>query len=233
MQDYKASILVTREVESSWVSKAAEAGILLDVIPFIKTEPVLTVEVQQEIEQAATQYATVVFTSSAAVQAVTELLDGDKPEWRIYCIGYHTKETASRYFGEAAIAGSAPNAALLAEAILEEEATEELFFFAGNQRRHELPDTLRSAGIEVIEITVYQTALIPRQTGKKYDGVLFFSPSAVESYYIKNKMAEQSIAFAIGKTTADTVARYFPNKVLTSEQPVKEALVQMAIHYFS
>jgi uroporphyrinogen-III synthase len=76
MQAHKINILSTRPVDGSLVSAAAAAGIQLDIIPFIDTEPVQTVEVQQEIEIAAVELATVVFTSMNAVESVTEMLDG-------------------------------------------------------------------------------------------------------------------------------------------------------------
>ncbi|NCI47333.1 uroporphyrinogen-III synthase [Sediminibacterium soli] len=233
MQDYKATLLATRQVNTAWIAKAGEKNILLDIVPFIKTESILSVEVQQEIEQAATRYATVVFTSSAAVDVVTELLDGALPQWAIYCIGFQTKDRVLAYFGEDSIAGTAAGATLLADEIIAEEPDDEVIFFSGSHRRNELPSKLRNAGIDVNEIAVYQTALTPQQTEKTYDGILFFSPSSVQSFYIKNKMAAHTVVFAIGPTTAEAVGQFFPNKILTAAHPVKDEVVVLAIDYFA
>ncbi|HEX7692123.1 MAG TPA: uroporphyrinogen-III synthase [Sediminibacterium sp.] len=233
MPDTKAYILATRQLDSSWTEKAREKGIVLDMVSFIKTESILSIEVQQEIEQAATQYATVVFTSAAAVEAVTELLEGAVPEWSIYCIGYHTREKVQAYFGAEKLGGTATTASALADDILAHADTDEVIFFAGNKRRNELPDKLRANGMEVNEITVYQTALTPQEITRKYDGILFFSPSTVESFYIKNKMPETTIAFAIGSSTAETISRHFPNKIIVSNTPVKNSVVQLALDHFS
>ena len=86
------------------LEEAADAGITIDEIPFIETESILSVEVQQEIELVSTEIATVVFTSMNAVDAVTVFLDGHKPEWMIYSIGTATVRLVKEYFGEERIA---------------------------------------------------------------------------------------------------------------------------------
>ena len=49
MQEYKTFILCTRPVDASLVEKAQAKNIGLDILSFIETEPVNTIEVQQEI----------------------------------------------------------------------------------------------------------------------------------------------------------------------------------------
>src|SRR5437762_2044625 len=142
MKDSKANILVTRPVDASLVKKAREQQIQLDTLSFIETASIDSIEVQQEIELAGTEIATVIFTSMNAVDAVTSVLDGMVPEWRIYCLGHRTKELVTEYFGEGSITGTADNAAELADEILTDEEIEELIFFCGNQRRDELPKKL-------------------------------------------------------------------------------------------
>jgi len=229
MQDYKKTILSTRPVDGQLIQQAASRSILLDIVPFIETEPVLSIEIQQEIELAATELATVVFTSMNAVTAVITMLNDVLPEWRIYCMGHRTKELVEAYFGKDAIAGIAENAGLLAEQIIEEGNTDELIFFCGDQRRNELPDKLEANDITVTEIVVYQTINTPKQLNKSYDAVLFFSPSAVESFFSKNKLAADCIVFAIGATTANTVRSRCSNKIVTGKSPAKNKLVEQAI----
>jgi len=108
------SILSTRPVSKTLVAEAAESGIQLNAIAFIDTEPIQDIDVQQEVEQTALQYATVVFTSMNAVESVITMLDEQVPEWNIYCMGNTTAELITNYFGENAIAGTAGSAADLA-----------------------------------------------------------------------------------------------------------------------
>jgi uroporphyrinogen-III synthase len=233
MQQNSIPILCTRPLTGSLVDQAAEAGISIDEIPFIETESILSVEVQQEIELAATEIATVVFTSMNAVDAVTIFLDGHQPEWTIYSIGTATGRLIKEYFGEERIAGTANDAAELAELIAEDRFTDEVVFFCGDQRRDELPDILRKHDIEVNEIVVYQTIELPHKISTDYFGVLFFSPSAVRSFFKLNKLEEKTIVFAIGNTTAKEVRKFSTNKIIISDEPGKENLVQKMIDYFT
>jgi uroporphyrinogen-III synthase len=224
-------ILSTRPISETLVGEALLKNIKIETLSFIETTPIETVEVQQEIELAANQIATVVFTSMNAVDAVTTMLEGFIPEWNIYCMGYATKELVKNYFGESAIAGTADNASELAEEIIENEEPDEVIFFCGNKRRDELPGKLKKQRIEVNEIIVYKTENLSHRINIEYDGILFFSPSAVESFFAVNKLPQQTIVFAIGKTTKETVSRFCMNKIVVSKLPGKDQLVEQAIAY--
>lgn len=233
MAENKIEILCTRPLTASLIDEAAGAGIVIDELSFIETESILSVEVQQEIELAATEITTVVFTSMNAVDAVTIFLDGHQPEWMIYCIGTATARLIQEYFGEERIAGTANDAAALAALIAEDRFTDEVIFFCGDQRRDELPVILRQHDIDVNEIVVYQTIATPHKIEKEYFGILFFSPSAVQSFFSKNKVVEKTILFAIGNTTANEIKKFSSNKIITSDEPGKENLVQKMIEYFT
>ena len=181
-------ILCTRPLTKTLVQEAAQQGILIDEISFIETEPIQNIEVQQEIQQASIQIATVVFTSMNAVEAVADYLDGQPVEWNIYCMGTTTNQLVKKYFGERQLAGIANSATELAELIAMETMIDEVIFFCGDQRRDELPTILKSNNIDVTEITVYQTIAVTHVIDKTYNGILFFSPSAVESFFRKNKI---------------------------------------------
>lgn len=232
MPDTSIQILSTRPVGEEMMEKATAANIVLDIISFIETTPVSDFAVQQEIELASVQQTTVVFTSMNAVEAVAGILDGFQPDWQIYCMGYKTRELVKTYFGESAIVDSASNASELADQIIEGGMTEELIFFCGNRRRDELPAKLREQEIDVTEIVVYETVENAAVIDKLYQGILFFSPSAVESFFSANKLAPETLVFAIGQTTQKTVNAFCKNKVIISELPGKDQLVEQAIQYF-
>jgi uroporphyrinogen-III synthase len=232
MPQNKPLILSTREIDQELIDYASANGIVLEFSPFIKTETIKTSEVQQEIEQALLLSITVVFTSVNAVEAVADELQGQDPDWKIYCIGYSTKDAVEKYFGENLLAGAADNAVELAELIIEESVDDEVFFFCGDQHRPELPEMLRKDSFEVSEIIVYQTILLPHKLEKNYDGILFFSPSAVKSFFQINKIKEQAVLFAIGDTTAGELKKLSKNKILVSDQPVKRSLVEKVISFY-
>ena len=232
MQEYKTKILCTRPVDPSLVEKAQAKKIGLDILSFIETDPVYNIEVQQEVELAAVELTTVVFTSMNAVESVTAMLDGHVPEWNIYCMGHTTKELVQAYFSTEAIAGTAGSASELADEIIANGEVEEVIFFCGNQRRDELPSKLEQRGISVNEVVVYHTIPVSKKIDKEYQGILFFSPSAVESFFLKNKLTHACIVFAIGSTTKEAIQKYCSNKIVVSFLPGKDSLVEQAIKYF-
>ncbi len=234
MQQNKISILSTRPLSDSLIEEARQFNIDVDILSFIETETIDSTEVQQEIENALMQSSsTVVFTSMNAVQAVAEQLDGQQPDWKIYSIGNTTKQLVQKYFGEEAIAGTASSATELANLIIEEEADDEVIFFCGDQRREELPEILKNNDFEVTEIVVYETVAAPHKVEKQYHGILFFSPSAVESFFSNNKVADSTVLFAIGNTTANSLKKYSNNKIIISDEPGKENLFGKMLEYFS
>ncbi|MBI3139843.1 MAG: uroporphyrinogen-III synthase [Sphingobacteriales bacterium] len=232
MQPAKYSILSTRPLQETLIAETTDTGIRVDVVSFIETEPFSTIETIQEIEQAYLQSATVVFTSMNAVEAVAARQEGQQPDWYIYCTGHTTRQRVEKYFGKELIAGTAGSAAELADRILAAEGTDHVLFFCGDRRRDELPAMLRSHGIEVEEIRVYQTIAVPQKVSQYYDGILFFSPSAVESFFSNNRLPGQTTLFAIGPTTAEAIRKYSQNKTVICEQPGKDYLLQQAIRYF-
>jgi uroporphyrinogen-III synthase len=233
MQDYKTAILSTRNIDSFLIKKASAKHIRIDMFSFIETEPVQSIEIQQEIEIAATEYATVIFTSANAVDAVTTTLNGDIPAWRIYCLSHRTKELVSEYFGEDAIEGIADSASELAELVIEHDDAEDVIFFCGNRRRDDLPRKLTAHGITINEIIVYETRATPKKVETNYDAVLFFSPSAVESFFSMNVLPDSCIAFAIGTATKQTIQKFCKNPVIPATEPGKDTLAEQAIKYFT
>ena len=229
----KIQILSTRPLSELIVQRAVQCGIDLEVSPFIETEPIESVEVQQEIEVLLNSKATVVFTSMNAVEAVAENITDEQPEWIIYCIGNTTRQLVQKYFLFSKIAGTADSAASLAALIAGTSAVEDVSFFCGDQRRDELPEVLRQHGINVNEIVVYQTIPLPHKIKKEYRGILFFSPSAVDSFFTLNKLSSETILFAIGVTTASSIKKYTTNKIIISDQPGKENLYEKMLEYFT
>lgn len=232
MTENKINILCTRPISEELLLSAKRKGINIETVSFIETTAIDTIDVQQEIENSLLQSATVVFTSMNAVEAVATYLEDQEPDWQIYTMGVTCKELVKEYFGEESIAGTASSATELAELIVEDANTNEVIFFCGDQRRDELPSILQSNDIEVFEIEVYHTIPTPHKITKHYDGILFFSPSAVRSFFQKNKSEPNSIFFAIGETTQKEIEKFTSNKVIVSSESGKESLVKEMIEFF-
>lgn len=227
------NILSTRPIDRSLIGKAESRGISIEVRSFIETMPVQSTDLTQKIENALSKTATVVFTSMNAVDAVANHLNGHTPQWNIYSIGTTTDQLIKKYFGEGLVTGTAYNAADLAALIVEDPSIDEIIFFCGNHRRNELPDMLRNNNIIVHETEVYKTLAVTHEIKQAFNGILFFSPSAVECFFSNNSINAQTILFAIGNTTAGTIKQFTGNKIIISDTPGKEDLAEQMIEYFT
>ncbi|MDO6433803.1 uroporphyrinogen-III synthase [Flavitalea sp. BT771] len=239
-----AHILSTRPLDTGLLAHAKACGIVIDTQSFISTAPVKEEGLQRRVRELSHQPLTAVFTSVNAVEAVAAMV-GSKVPWEIFCIGAASRQSVHEHFGADAIAGKAPSAAELADVVLRRSLSgaapadeapghhpAEVFFFCGDQRRDELPDKLSAAGVHVNELVVYRTTQTPHYVERPYDGIAFFSPSAVHSFFSVNIAGGETPLFAIGSTTAQAIRGYCTNPVIISGSPVKEALVQQIIEHF-
>jgi uroporphyrinogen-III synthase len=232
MGENKVSLLCTRPLPEHLVEKALENNLQIDVIPFIQIEPITDGQTIGKIQSYLSKKITAIFTSSNAVEALSPYLT-EKPDWDIYCIGGVTKESVVRLFGEDKIKGKAKNAVQLAEKIISKQIFSEMVFFCSDHRLDSLPGILKKNQVHLKEVNVYKTITTPKYIDKEYDGILFFSPSAVHSFFAENTINTDVILFAIGRTTTATIATYVMNTVISSEWPKQENLMDMVINHYN
>lgn len=231
------SVLSTKKLEPSLVQKAKEQGIDVVEQEAIQLKPILNRETSNRIiSLALNDKRTIVLTSSNAVEVLEQYMSYDGNfcliDWQVFCLSGKTKETLlSARRLEKEILGEASNAAELAYEIIRQKV-KEVLFFCGNKRRDELPTILQAAGVNVTEIVVYETLETPVTTTGIFDAVLFFSPSAVQSFFAANQLKENIVCFAIGQTTANSVKQFTQNKLLVSKEPTQESLLHEVINYF-
>jgi len=230
--NHPINILSTRPIDNLLIKDAKSKGIIIDCISFIETTVSINQEKKELIQAIAEKNNTIVFTSMNAAEAIIESLDGNRPTWDIYCMGGTTKTIIKDYFGIDSIKGTGKDAMSLAEGMIANN-TKEAVFFCGNIRRDELPQLLKNNQIGLEEMVVYETNTTAHYINKAYDAILFFSPSAVESFFSVNKIEEQTVLFAIGNTTAKAIGNYSTNKIVKSDSPEKDSLVRKAIGYFN
>jgi uroporphyrinogen-III synthase len=232
MQQNKISILSTRPLQVEFINKASENNIEIEIISFIETKAIEEDSLKERILHLSHHQLTVVFTSMNAVEGVLLSLSNKKTDWKIFCIGSTTKKLVEENFGENSIDGTADSANSLADVIINQKNISSVIFFCGDKRRDELPDKLAKHNIEVNEIEVYKTLETPHLITKNYDAILFYSPSAVSSFFSVNKINEQTVLFAIGSTTANEIKKYSDNKIIVGNEPEKKLLAGEAIKYF-
>jgi hydroxymethylbilane synthase len=172
----------------------------------------------------------VVITSQNAVDALTENFTVSELKFEnIYCVGRRTKRKIENKIGK--VAHTENSAEKLANYLVKNIDEGEITYFCGNKRRGELPTILTDNKIIVNEIECYQTQLTPRKIDDKNQGVLFFSPTGIESYLLENITSENCVAFCIGDTTASEAKKHF-NNVIVAELPTVESVIKSVNNYF-
>ena len=227
----KKQILSTALLEDKLVAKAAESDIGLECIQFIEIEHSKDEAVCADVMAMCNEQLTAVFTSVNAVNAVADIIKGAMPQWSIYCVGNATKKAVLDHFVPAAIKGVANDASALAEVIIK-SGEKEVAFFCGDKRMDILPELLANSKVAVKEVEVYRTKETPQKVARRYDGILFFSPSGVSSFFGANEIDKDVVLFAIGKTTAAAIKNVTGHQVIISDVPSKNELAYKAIKYF-
>jgi uroporphyrinogen-III synthase len=172
-----------------------------------------------------------IFSSQNAILSLIEQQDWEKFKTKnVFCVGIKTKELLEQNGFKVDV--YMDYASELAEIITLIYNKESFTFFSGNLRKVTLPQALKNAGIKFNEIEVYQTKLAPFKisSAEKFDGILFFSPSGVESFLKDNKI-ETEICFCIGETTASSLEKITKN-IIIAEIPTIEDLIESCIEKY-
>ena len=170
-----------------------------------------------------------IFTSQNAVQSF--LLDPKSEDLKtknVFCVGLKTKILLSESgFNVIAYTGYAAD---LAEIITLIYANESYTFFSGNLRRETLPEALKEAKVKFNEIQVYETTLTPQKIETSVDAIMFFSPSAIESYLKENKIKNET-CFCIGTTTSSALEGITKNIVIADQPTIEDVIEEVIAEY--
>ncbi len=173
-------------------------------------------------------------TSQNAVRSLLAHLKGaEDPESLLekdaFCVGEKTARLLER--SGIGVRHHENNAEALAHYLVEHYSQTTFLFLCGDKRRAELPGILKENAIKFEELVVYETSLNGVAFDREFDAYLFFSPSAVKSYAMKNPISSGT-AFCIGPTTAEAARNAgFPVKIAAT--PTVEAVLQLLIKYYN
>jgi uroporphyrinogen-III synthase len=215
------NILSTKILLSDQKQALLDAGFSVTEANFIKTE-------NSDFDLNGIK-DNLIFTSQNAVQSVLlhSKSSGLKTK-NVFCVGIKTKALLEENGFNVNV--YVDYASDLAEIITLIYFNESFTFFSGNLRKETLPKALKAAKVNFNEIQVYETTLTPQKIKTPVDGILFFSPSAVESYLKDNKIKNE-ICFCIGETTASSLAKITQN-IIIANQPSVENVIEDVIEEF-
>ncbi len=220
-------IVSTKILEEGLVRQLEDHGLKITLSNFIRK----TIQIPENITSISIN-PVIVLTSKTAVEAwmeILKVLPKEALKFSVYCLEFATQAKAHEFGLN--IAGVAKDASSLATLIPNDKAISAVTFICGNLRRDELPNALKSQGVHVQEIEGYRTAPTSIKIEKPYHGVLFFSPSAIDSFLSLNGIGS-SVAFCLGKTTADhaRIVGFSEVQIAASHRP--ESLVQTVINFY-
>ena len=172
-----------------------------------------------------------IFTSQNAVQSILKHPKCNELKSKnVFSVGMKTKGLLTENgFNVIAYTGYASD---LAEIISLIYGKESYTFFSGNLRRDVLPNTLKENRITFNEIEVYETNITSKKITNKLDGILFFSPSAVESYLKLNTIKEE-MCFCIGETTAEALENKKIKNIIIADKPSVENVIYEVIENYT
>jgi len=175
------------------------------------------------------QHENVVITSQNGVEGILNSFTKDEIKFKnIFCVGRRTKKLIENRIGK--VTYVAKNALKLAEYISKETAIKEVSYFCSDVRLDVLPTVLKANDVVVNEFEAYKTMLSPVTMDADVSGVLFYSPSGIESYLEEN--TTDKVAFCIGETTAVEARKHF-DKVEVANMPDVESVLELVNMYYS
>jgi len=210
------SILSTKKLTPSQRGLISQLGVRFVEYDAIKITAV-NFKVPNNIENA-------IFTSQNALRSFFNEKNLKKQTFNCYCVGLKTKQLLEEN-GQKVIK-MANNASELANYIANSCENEVFYHFCGNLRREEISLALNKAKIELFEVKTYETILISKKFDEKWDKILFFSPSGVESFTSENNIGN-SLAICIGETTASEAQKHTDNIIISRETTIESVLKEI------
>lgn len=169
-----------------------------------------------------------VFSSQNAVRSFLANPIASAHQNPILCVGEKTKLLLEQN-GQKVIK-TAPNMLELVDFIQKTMKNEHFLHICGNRKLADFAVGMQKTGISYTEVTAYHTHLVYRVQTPEPQGLLFYSPSGVESYLQTNSIGA-SWCFCIGETTA-TAVRPLTEHLTVSPKPDADLLVAAAATHF-
>jgi uroporphyrinogen-III synthase len=113
----------------------------------------------------------------------------------------------------------------LSNKIIKDYSNKTFNYFCGKQRLNTVEKLFKKNGVNLFLSEVYETKQAPIKIDSHFEGILFFSPSAVKSY-AKNNSFNSKICFSWGKTTAKEIVKYSTN-YFVSKKPEINSLISL------
>lgn len=227
-------VFSTRKLEPELQAKLEAAGITLQDDDFIEVTHDFDAETFSKYLNNPGSQARI-FTSKNAVYSLEKLATTRSLEIapkKNFTVGIRATEMLAKLGIETD--ARANNAISLAQIIARNKDVQAVDFFCGNKSLDDLPEYLESKGIIVHKEIVYHTELVHNEVDTSaFDAIIFLSPTAVYSFFKKNRINPNIPAFCIGATTSDAIHLRCDNRRIPSDEPSIESVIDKIIEHFS
>ena len=169
-----------------------------------------------------------VFSSQNAVRSLLANPTASAHQNPILCVGEKTKSLLEE--NEQKVIKTTRNMLELVDFIQKTMKNEHFLHICGNRKLADFAAGMQKSEISYAEVTAYHTHLVSRVQTPEPQGLLFYSPSGVESYLQTNSIGA-SWCFCIGETTA-TAVRPLTEHLTVSPKPDADLLVAAAATHF-
>lgn len=220
-----------RLLSTKILSPAFKDRLMMHSFSLVEQSFIKIVPIDQPI--VAPVHDALIFTSQNAVKGVLsdskirKMIDGKIG----YCVGKKTATLLTENGQK--VAKIARNSSELAHFLSKNAKNQSFSYFCGNLRTPDLEEVLPANGIEIQAIEIYKTQLLDHVVKGHFDGLLFFSPSAVRAYAQRNTF-DQSHSFCLGTSTAKAVALHTQDYTIAKapdEAQLLKSLINHTIRY--
>lgn len=212
-------LLVTKKISLAFKERLLHHGFSVIDFPFISIKPLpFTLD---NIESH------LIFTSQNAVRIL--LQESQLTQKKCFCVGEKTKLLLEEN-GQKVIK-MAQNSSELAHFLIKNYKNERFSFFCGKRRMPDLEMHFKTHEMALQVIPIYETLLNPHRMDAEVAGILFYSPSAVESFFMENKWPQKAYGFCLGNSTADALKAHTSQYYVALQPNESALLVQLKKHF--
>ncbi|MEQ8523683.1 uroporphyrinogen-III synthase [Gracilimonas sp.] len=224
----KPNILFTTQLKKDRLAALQSSGFSVEAVPFITFEYVIPA---MWISQLPDKIDTWIFTSKKAVKALKPAINDLNVPDHIFAVGSKTAEKLESLNLEVTIPDEYNVAALAKK--MKDLDLRDVVHFCGNLKAGDL-NKLLGEGTNLTSVEVYRTKLAPHTLNtSNYDGIVFMSPSAVESFSERNEVNGTAQIFCIGTTTEEAAKEAGFKDCITPEYSTLDSLTESIQTYFN
>jgi uroporphyrinogen-III synthase len=169
-------------------------------------------------------FSNIIFTSKNAAKIAfnNSKIESNLIGKNFYCVGDKTENIILEKNQK--LIKKTKSSSILANFLIKNYKNDSFSYFCGKKRLLELEKKLQSNKIFIDINIIYDTISKSKELNTNFDGVLFFSPSGVKSFFQKNKWLTKAHGFCIGETTANELKKFTTRYSIASKPDEKHML---------